>query len=407
MNISQPAQPSTADNNPLQIRMNEVVKAYLEGQKRFLAQGGSSANLNEGTPQLRTENIIAEFFNDPNGITFLASTSKIAWIYFYLKLLVQDNPLQTDIGNIEVNVGTNVFVELVKRDLSAIIAILKDSNLTHPLKDKLNELGVKLPEHKSESELLGALIGEVANSSRFPIKITLKQFIYMTLVLSSNSTIGVAIREVYSKLDPGLSIQERDSSVRKILGEEFLHFKQSGEEGIWMQPDANTGNVHEFALFFEKIYRERASNPVYSEMLEGLNKGHQVNQGKGFGQDFSSTEFARELKAKGWTIYEKTGYYPVVYWVENKSKNGPFMSVSTAILLVSPEGKTYPISFALEVAMPWPQQVEQEGDEKGLPAFESGEYTNSVKAFFDNVVGPYFRNKLEQNIRDKTNIYKE
>lgn len=357
-----------------------------------------------------TENIIAEYLNDQEGETFLASTSKIAWIYFYLKLLVQENPLQKDISTIEVNVGANVFVELVKRDLSAIIAFLRDSNLTHPLKDKLNELGVKLPERseeKSESELLEALINEVASSSGFPIKITLKQFIYMALVLSSNSTIGVAIREVYSKLDPGLSIQERDSAVRKMLGEEFPHFKQSGEEGIWMQPDANTGNVHEFALFLEKIYKEKNLNSVYSEVLEGLNKGDQVNQGKGFGQDFSSTEFAAELRGKGWKIYEKTGYYPVVYWVESKSGNGPFMSVSTAILLVSPDGKTYPISFALEVAMPWPQEIEKEGDEKGLPAFESDEYADLAKAFFDNVVGPYFRNKLEKNIRDKTNIPKE
>lgn len=40
MNLSQPAQPSTADNNPLQIRMQEVVKTYFEGGKTFLLKEG-------------------------------------------------------------------------------------------------------------------------------------------------------------------------------------------------------------------------------------------------------------------------------------------------------------------------------------------------------------------------------
>ncbi len=357
--------------------------------------------------------------------TYLASTIKTAITYLSLATIVK-NPEEADFDNTYIEMDFALVRELMGTDetngrsFDRIMTVL-ESGQRFPDKDDISAryLGLKeglikyfneknkpvasfmqednLENNARWEQLLNAL-KEIPEKDFDKIKfqINLREFCELTINLSSNVT---------TERSRMLLLQEYGSNegVRAALQELVPGLKNTYStisNAHWKQPDANIGKISEINGFLEFLWNQSQKGDMVAELILGdMSKGHTVNKGKGWRHDFSTTETARILREEGVEIYEKTGYVPIEYWVLDLSGKGPHMSLSTAALLVFPDGRKFTIAADMSVAMPYTDKVDPE-DGVDFPAFDINPYKDWAQDLFKNHAAPYFRRIVEEKIKE-------
>jgi len=145
----------------------------------------------------------------------------------------------------------------------------------------------------------------------------------------------------------------------------------------WVQPDANIGYINEMAaLLHSEIVKRSDGDRTFLSDLE--------NNSIDFGFDFTNSKAGEILRDKGYTIYEKTGYYQSVNWVSDLAKQGfPIhMALCNIVTIVPPRGSHQKIRTfyqSTNYKMPFPEGREDFGDVSFLDV-DSEEYTRKIEA---------------------------
>lgn len=447
----------------LQQRVNYVSALYEQGSnnnKTFL-EVGETPTKEEFENSIIDLKVYTDY--DPNeSETYLASSSKVAWVYFMLDTFIK-NPEFKDkkFDEIFIDVDYSIVHELLGgpdigknkdmgRSFERILRVL-EGGPRFPDTEGLSKryIGLKealiayfeslnatkivyLLKHSDLSrsahweELLVALKRiPKEDYDKIKFKINLQELSEQTINLSSNATTSIA-REYL------LDVYDRDEKkVRENLNQLVPSFKNTHStvnEAHWRQSDANMGKISEFAVFLRRLLVERNEQIKAAEeerireekeervkgvaeiLLEDMSKGHLANKGKGWGHDFSTTKTAEEIRKAGGRVYEKTGYYPAVFWVEDLAGKGPHMALSTIIMIELPNGRiitvTAKMNIAVPVSMPNPFLKEEDIKKKGVsyPYYEAEPYSSWIEKIFRDFAGPMFKERVENEVIEQLRL---
>lgn len=219
-------------------------------------------------------------------------------------------------------------------------------------------------------------------NQQFPpdgINLSRGELFYQALTLSNNT--ATTIIKGYSAYD--------DYKERVIqLTPDFEPLATTEQQSHWLQHAPNAGLISEHSALLDSTVKrslEGNTNEKENEILNCLK-----NNPENFGFDFTHSELGEKLRAQGWDIYEKTGYYPAVYWVHGLAEpplNLPVhMSLCTIVTLVNSQtGEVISFDHHINVAVAYPNSIDERlREETGIafpdewsPAYVK--YTNIVK----------------------------
>lgn len=369
---------------------------------------------------------------------YLASTSKVLTVFALLKNLIGEQNREEDLARKKVEINFEVVKELIGEDdkkgrgvervLAAICEDypafrgireqspglveayqpLRDTVLTW-LEENRPDLHRSIVSAHSSIKTTKKYVDVWENALRsipdnvhknLNFEISAKEFAYLTLGLSCNSTQATARRIIQNKYSGqfGVVNEEAIRKMYRVYAPSFCHTHSSENNAHWIQSDANIGKLSELSEFLETLYRSANSGDYIAQLsLESISRGHLVAGGKGFGHDFATTPLAKALRAQGYKIYEKTGYYPTVFWVEDLADIGPHMSLTSIILVESPKGQVQSFSFSWNIPLPVVSESVVE-DRIHFPAYERKPYKDKVKLVF-KLAGKEFRAEMEEIIR--------
>lgn len=192
--------------------------------------------------------------------------------------------------------------------------------------------------------------------SSISYKLPLAELLYHDLTLSSN-TAAELIKNLGIQGDPEFA----QSRMNHLLGTPNYELTIA-ISGIthWRQSASNTGLLSEHAELLHRLvrsYQRTALPDDYNLIVESI-----IDNKQDYDFDFTNSDLGKQLRKDGWQILEKTGYYPVVFWVMDlangkKGSNPPHMTFSTLVSLIPPKNSTKDVlSFGyyknVEVAAP-------------------------------------------------------
>lgn len=132
----------------------------------------------------------------------------------------------------------------------------------------------------------------------------------------------------------------------------------------WTEERPNTGRISEVAEQLDLLVRRvfaGTANPLEEILANSL-----LNNETDFRFCFTHSKFGKELRRKGYQIYEKTGYYPAVTWIRYLAEQGwpTVLVLATIVTIVTPEGAihTFWYNVNTEVVHPW-ESITEEGVE--------------------------------------------
>lgn len=165
----------------------------------------------------------------------------------------------------------------------------------------------------------------------------------------------------------------------------------------WGEYAPNTGLISELGEVQDLLIRRHLAGSANE--LESILASSLLNNPQDFGHCFTHSPYGEGLRSVGYEIYEKTGYYPCVTWIEALADLGypPICTVSTVVTIVTPQGVVHTVSAFInaEVAYPW-TTVEEDGvtfpDEW---ADEYIVYIKRVKAELDHQLRTLLTQKME------------
>lgn len=412
-------------NQNLKDRVDHIISEYKNHQSKKALVQGLMPTLEELKNAILNLTIDIDHVSQNEDDLYLASISKVPWTYLALSSFLENSEsLEEDFKNTYVEADYSLIQELIAeeggRDFARIMSIVEGGPRFPDNQDiaaRYEGLKESLINYfnGNNNRYIADLIrnGNLRNNSNWErfllalrsipngdfdqikFKISLRELSDLTISLSSNVSTKILRANLQSKFGS-------DEKIREKLQELVPGFKNTfstDSNQHWIQSDANTGKISQFQSFLSRLWDEKDSNPIARLLLEDMSKAYHANGGKGWGHDFSTTETAKQIRSEGGKVFEKTGYYPVVFWVESLADKGPHMCLSTIIIISSASGQTIRVTASMNIAMPFSKEVLVE-DGVSYPAFEGENYKKWAKEVFNKSAGPYFKDVVEKAIRE-------
>jgi hypothetical protein len=381
-----------------QTRINQVTASYkantqLESKK---LSGNNFAEINRGFYQV---NGSAEFKDRAGATTeqfiMLASTSKLATTVYGLS----KSP-----AKVRINIG--IIKELLLRNPKRIL--VKPDIYNPILKDKFKLTKAEINALASLSAGYTAVLNKmIAKDKKLEYFLPIDELLYHDLTLSSNSA-AEAIKNVGIGDDAPPLAKAKMALLLTIPSYEYTI--STANITHWRQSASNTGKLSEHANLLHRLatdYQSGKSTPIMRQLISSIK-----NNKQDFGFDFTNSKMGNQLRKQGWEILEKTGYYPVVFWVEdlangNRAKYPTHMTFSTLVSLIPPTASNkQPITFSyyknIEVVFPT-EKVKDLSTGLSIPndwnALISPNYLDNYLASVKKVNSVKFRNEVAAHLK--------
>jgi hypothetical protein len=237
------------------------------------------------------------------------------------------------------------------------------------------------------------LLTQLGNGLRAAgITIPISEAYYQSITLSSNSATAAIKALRGSDINP----TALDREYRRYASSYTMLETLQGNHH-WGEYAPNTGLLSELGEVQDLLVRRHLAGSANE--LESILASSLLNNPQDFGHCFTHSPYGEGLRSVGYEIYEKTGYYPCVTWIEALADLGypPICTVSTVVTIVTPQGVVHTVSAFInaEVAYPW-TTVEEDG--VTFPDEWSDEYIayiKTVKAELDQQLRTLLTQKVE------------
>ncbi len=374
----------------------DIERSGLDSEKAEIFKSGFAFKSSSGE-------VIFEGVNSkPKDHVMLGSSSK----FFFFNLFAKYFPNPSDV---KFNVGLNYIAELVGRDDVA-------RTLEHMMQNLdvyggfFKAIGLETKDLLGNRNLDSYVVDRVRErisrllkqNPDFEIEIPFLELCYSTIHVSANIGLNILKKYLFNhwKNIEGWSDEESEAKSIEKLDRELKELDPSFEPtksltnfAHWKQEGANTSVAESYVAGFERVVLEVLSpnsNPAQKEILKNI-ENNEIN----FNFNLSASDKGKELKSKGWKIYEKTGSYPCVRWIPVLAKEGcpPHDVLFTVVTLIDPQGKPYSFCYyeLIHVALP------DELDQNGLP----NEYGKNYEAYYKAVESRFyedFRNNMWNHV---------
>jgi hypothetical protein len=222
------------------------------------------------------------------------------------------------------------------------------------------------------------------------VTIPREELAYHVLTLSSNSA-----TRLVKELSPAYSV------ALKEIAPSFEPLETTANFAHWFQPNPNVGKVSEFAQILDDLVHKHINgecNEFEEELLASMR-----NNPTDFNFDFTHSELGQELIENGWEVYEKTGYYPIVYWVQGLKDIPHHMVLANVCTIYNPATEqVYTFHHHMEIAVAYPKTVDPKLKEQTGVSFPN-EWDPSYVAYSKSVqtrFGKIFREELAAALTD-------
>lgn len=175
---------------------------------------------------------------------------------------------------------------------------------------------------------------QIDSESTFDL--TVEEVMYLTLIPSCESTVGIMKREILGEFNGDeTSFNNYFESQYGFTPSNLSNFQH------WVDSKPNVGSLKGIAGFLH--------NRVWGSKLEPLLTSGNFN----FGFDLATSDYVTDLRAHGYKVIEKTGYYPNVHWISSLAKDfPPFMTMISVISIEDPDGKKKTLVLYNMIRMP-------------------------------------------------------
>lgn len=227
--------------------------------------------------------------------------------------------------------------------------------------------------------------------------VSVEELLYQALTLSSNNANAIAKNLIAEQTD------EVEQALRNLVPDYTASPNDLTNLEHWTASLPNVGplseHVHVIHSLGQKLQQERLSE------AEELVLTSVLNNSQDFGLDFTNSTKGKELRAQGYRIIEKTGYYPSVFWVKDFVEP-PFeypahMVLATIVSIVPPAEsgkKVLSLGYYKLYAVQLPEILttkEINGVEITFPD-DTREYVQQVSEPIKGKVNVEFRRNLEE-----------
>jgi hypothetical protein len=296
--------PTGPSQSEVDKRIGQMVRASnLRTQEPNPAAAIESAKYSASIPVLLNE---LSLRSEPEVEFMLASVSKVGIALAQAQVL-EALPLEG------IPATAEVLAELVKRSPASLDAP-KFAQLKSFIQQELAEYINLKSADKDTDPILGLIADKISQFLQTnKILIDKQDLAYQILTLSSNSA---------TRLLKNLTTQTGSQTVEQRLAELAPSYESTvtlENCAHWLQQRPNVGKMSDFSAMLDDLVHKVASGQASEgEILiaESLK-----NNSEDFEFDFTNSEFGKNLQPD-WDIYEKTGYYPCVYWVKELTDAG-------------------------------------------------------------------------------------
>lgn len=231
-------------------------------------------------------------------------------------------------------------------------------------------------------------------------EVPLNEILFQALNLSSNAANDIA-KGLVSRYGTSL-----EAELKTIVPSYTPSPVDQTKLQHWLVPLPNVGPISEHVKLIHELGQKLKTNTLTTG--ENLIMSDLVNNPQDFEHDFTHSALGKSLIARGYRIVEKTGYYPVVYWVQDFAdppfEYPPHMQVSTIVSIVPPVGsaeEVVSLGYYQLYALRLPEttsNLEIDGVKLVVPDVLAP-YVTSISNPIKSVVNPKFRKQIEDKVR--------
>jgi hypothetical protein len=324
----------------------------------------------------------------------LASVSKVAVNVAFVRALERAGSLDT-----QVTIDHATLSELFGRKPSRLISSPKYAKLLedYPEARELATTAAITETEYVSSDLVDAFSALIPTDIEYEIPVA--ELLYQVLTLSSNTANDISKKVVAQQ---GTTIE---AELLGIVPEYTSSPVLTAAMEHWRVPLPNVGPISEHVELLHELGQKLQNDELSdgeSLVIDGL-----INNPEDFDLDFTHSTLGKDLISRGYRIIEKTGYYPVVFWIgelnEPPFEYPPHMVLATMASIVPPEGSDEEVlSFGyyqmFAVTLPETTSVfEVEGVKLTFPD-SLYSYIQAVSDPIKAIVMPQFREKLVDSL---------
>lgn len=385
--------------------LRDLTQAYLDAHVAKLLALQTQWNL-EGTTDFAEMNpdqklfilqgdqqLTPEYSEKP---FMLASVSKVAVNVAFVRALEKTASLDT-----QVSIDHTTLTELFGRKPSRLISSPKYAKLLEDYpaaRDLATTAAINETEYIS-SDLVDAFSALIPTDIEYEIPVA--ELLYQVLTLSSNTANDVSKKVVAAQ---GTIIE---TELLNIVPEYTSSPVLTAAMEHWRAPLSNVGPLSEHVELLHELGQKLRNDELSdgeSLVIDGL-----INNPEDFDLDFTHSSLGKDLISQGYRIIEKTGYYPVVFWIgelnEPPFEYPPHMVLATMASIVPPEGSDEEVlsfGYYQMFAVPLPETTSVFTVDGVNLTFPDSlySYIQSVSDPIKGVVIPLFRQKLVDSLTE-------